>query len=317
MLTVNNAGHRAQALGLAEKIASFYGAKIIHHTVSSSAAAIFPPMLAAKMGFCKIGDTADIVIGCGAKSHASLLAMKRKFGAFAVCVERPRDEKHFDAVIAPRHDYSAAELQKIESDSAANTLPILGSAGGVCGRDLQNRRGRAREKFAHIPNPKTALLIGGDSRAYRISPAFCRELAESVRCADGGILATVSRRTGAENTAALKTALADGGGFLYCGEGENPYMDILAAADRFVVSADSVNMLSESAAAKKPLWFAEPPIRSARAAEKFRRFHSELMARDIARRWAGSFAEWTAPGLDETARAAAFVWRRYRAVRGG
>ena len=304
------AGARVQTAGLAAAVAELCGgAEIVAQDIRGAAWTGVFPQIAARFVAPPAADIPpDMIFACGHRAAAAALSARKKYGAFVVFAQKPPGNAAiFDAVICPMHDEICGE----------NVLPILGSAGGVCGRNLQKRRGRAREKFAHIPNPKTALLIGGNSRAYRISPAFCRELAESVRCADGGILATVSRRTGAENTAALKTALADGGGFLYCGEGENPYMDILAAADRFVVSADSVNMLSESAAARKPLWFAEPPIRSVRAAEKFRRFHSELTARDIARRWAGSFAEWTAPGLDETARAAAFVWRRYRAVRGG
>ncbi len=313
------AGARAQTSGLAAAISELCGgAKIVAHTIrAGSFAGVFPRIAArffrdfpaADSDSCDVSPP-DMAVACGHRAAAAALAMRRKYGAFAVFAQKPPvSVSEFDAVICPLHDEVRGE----------NVLPILGSAGGVRHEDLRRRRAAARRKFAHIPDPKTALLIGGDSRAYRMTPSFCRELAESVRRADpsGGVLATGSRRTGAENTRALAAALSGGGCFFYDGEGgENPYLDILAAADRFVVSGDSVNMLSEAAAAAKPMWCAEPPLRAARAAGKFRRFHGALAERRLARRWEGAFAEWMPPHLDETARAADFVWRRYCESRG-
>lgn len=196
-------------------------------------------------------------------------------------------------------------------------LPVLGSTGGIRSADLHSRRSGAQSRFANIPDPKTAVLIGGGSRAYEMTAGFCRELAQSVLQAGGGVLATASRRTGDANIRQLSQAFAGEACFFYDGSpgADNPYADILAAADRFVVTADSVNMLSEACAAQRPVWFAEPPLKSARAAVKFRRFHTELQKQDLARRWQGQFAAWTPPGLDETARAAAFIWNQYRVAR--
>ena len=329
-MDVGSAGARAQTAGLAAAVAELCGgAEIAAQTIRGSAAAGMFPRLASR--FLSRFDSLppdiaidlppDIAIVCGHRTAAAALAIRR-CGAFVVFAQKPPvSPRFFDAVICPMHD----EIR------GANVLPILGSAGGVRIKDMQNRRESARAKFAHIPNPKTALLIGGESRAYKMTPAFCRELAESSLRADlsGGMLATASRRTGAENIAALRAAFAEdsraffyggGGGESNGGGGENPYMDILAAADRFIVSADSVNMLSEAAMSAKPLWFALPPQKSARAARKFRRFHDALVARNIARKWAGDFAECagfsSATPLDETARAAEFIWRRYCESRG-
>ncbi|MBE8158674.1 MAG: hypothetical protein HAW59_04725, partial [Betaproteobacteria bacterium] len=152
-------------------------------------------------------------------------------------------------------------------------------------------------------------------------PQFCREIAGQILAADsrGGVLATASRRTGEKNARVLAEMFSAARCFFYHGAdaAENPYSDILAVADRFLITGDSVNMLSEACAAGKPVQIIAPPQKSARAAAKFRRFHEELIARNLARIWRGTFEEWTPPGLNETARAAEFIWRRYCAVRRG
>lgn len=320
LLTDGGAGMTAQASGLATQIAALGGCEIRQTVVAPTVVNLLPPALASLLQFNSGGggEHADIVIVCGARARTAALMMKKKWSAFAVCIQRPRgSEKYFDAVVAPHHDYSEAEIRTIENAPDGKIVLTLGSVGTINRAVLLAAESRAKQKFAHISAPKTAILIGGDSRAYRMSPQFCRELTESVRRADpsGGVLATVSRRTGDENTRMMAASFAGGDDFFHDGNGENPYTDILAAADRFVVSGDSVNMLSEACATAKPVWIAALPQKSARAAGKFRRFHDALVARHLARRWAGAFAEWTPPGLDETARAADFVWRRYCQLR--
>jgi len=325
-LTDGGAGMVTQAYGLAQKIAALGGCEVAHSIVSAPGAAnILPPTLAAELRLYKIhGDAhADMVVCCGAKSLAAALARKKNHGAFAVCIQRPRaDAKRFDAIVAPRHDYSVAELCAMEKNPAAKTLPILGATGTIDAEALTARQDAARKRFTAIPAPRTAVLVGGDNRAFSLTPQFCRELAAAALRADpaGGILATASRRTGPEARRALADSFSGDRCFFYDGEGdENPYLDILAAADRLLATSDSVNMLSEACAAAKPVYIAELPLKNefGRAAKKFRRFGDELVARNLARRWEGEFAEWRPPGLNETARAATFIWNAYRARSGG
>lgn len=315
IITDGRAGMLAQARGLARAIAAAGGFETAETTVASGISGVLPPPLAAK--FCQTGGMrADIVIGCGARAQPALLAVKKKFGAFAVCIEKPRGGADlFDAVVAPRHDYSAAAAAEIEANKNGNMILILGSVGGINAVSKP-----PPSAFAAVPNPKTGVLIGGENRAYSMTPAVCREFAAQILAADasGGVLATASRRTGEENARALAEEFSGGRCFFYSGAdgAENPYADILAAADRFAVTCDSVNLLSEACAAGKPVQIIDLPQKSARAAAKFRRFHGDLISRGLARRWRGAFEEWTPPGLDETARAAEFVWKRYCAARG-
>ncbi len=304
------AGTRAQTAGLASAVSRLCGgAEIVARTVRVSAAAKIAPRLVAQFMRVKSGDSPpELIIACGGDAAAAALAARRDTGAFTVFAQKPPvSAAAFDAVICPQHDNFGGE----------NVLPILGSA-GADGEEIARRREAARQKFSALPNPKTGVLIGGGSRAYRMTPQFCRALAEGILAADssGGVLATASRRTGAENIRELSAAFGGGGCFFYAGGGaENPYPDILSAADRFVVSGDSANMLSEASAAGKPVHIAAPPEKSPRRAEKFRRFHDALVARGTARYWRGAFEDWTPTPLRETARAAEFIWTRYCAAR--
>jgi uncharacterized protein len=60
---------------------------------------------------------------------------------------------------------------------------------------------------------------------------------------------------------------------IYDGHGDNPYPAFLAHADRFIVTADSVNMISEAAATGKPILIFRPEGNS----KKFDRFHANMM----------------------------------------
>lgn len=318
VLTNGGAGNIAQALGLANHIALLSGGEIKQNIVVSPAFTnLLPPAWVVALQLCKTNPTsgsAQIVIGCGAKAQAAVLEAKRKSGAFAVCVHRPRaNEQKFDAIIAPYHDYSAAELQKMERN-LGNVLVVLGSVGQTNAGMLCDRRAAARQRFSELPNPKTAILIGGGNRAFDMTPQVCAEIATEVLRVDqvGSFLVTASRRTGIDNKSVLALAFSGVRCFFYDGEEEdNPYWDILSAADRILVTGDSVNMLSEACTTAKPTQIIRLPQKSARAAKKFNRFHDALIARGVARYWDGKFMDWVSLGLDETARAAEFVWARY------
>jgi mitochondrial fission protein ELM1 len=72
----------------------------------------------------------------------------------------------------------------------------------------------------------------------------------------GTVFATTSRRTGSKATAALKKGLGDS---CYVHEwqpddSENPYLAYLALADILIVTGESESMLSDAAAAAKPIY---------------------------------------------------------------
>lgn len=114
-------------------------------------------------------------------------------------------------------------------------------------------------RFAHLPRPFTAVLVGGSSGPYLFTPQSAarlgREATELARRKGGSLLVTTSARTGEAAVAALEAAICVPHS-LYRWQGpsgENPFHAFLGLADEIVVTADSVSMLAEASATGKPV----------------------------------------------------------------
>lgn len=114
-------------------------------------------------------------------------------------------------------------------------------------------------RLAHLPGPLTAVLVGGDSGPYHFTPQAASRLGHAVtelaRAEGGSLLVTTSARTGAAAAQALQQALgvpsyihrwARGGG-------DNPFHAFLDLGSRIVVTADSISMMAEAIASRKPV----------------------------------------------------------------
>jgi mitochondrial fission protein ELM1 len=151
-----------------------------------------------------------------------------------------------------------------------------------------------------MPRPILTVLIGGTNKAYRLTSKRIAEIAEAVgavlRSQGGSALVTPSRRTGAAGIAPLRQRLGGLQTVIWDGSGENPYFAFLAVADAFLVTADSVSMISEAAATGKPVHVFG--LNGGNA--KFARFHAA-----ITRQFTGRLESWSYPVPDDTARAGA------------
>lgn len=99
----------------------------------------------------------------------------------------------------------------------------------------------------------------------------------------------------------LQKRLAGLSAKIWDGAGENPYFAYLALADAFLVTADSVSMISEAAATGKPIHILDLDGGNA----KFALFHQIMRNAGITRAFAGRIEEWSYPVPDDTARAGA------------
>jgi len=151
-------------------------------------------------------------------------------------------------------------------------------------------------RFADLPRPLVALFVGGPTKPHVFDTAVGRDLmrraAQTV--ASGGTLwVTTSPRTSPEVVDALADALPPNGRLFRWrpGSPENPYLGLLACADRYIVTGDSVSMQVEVARLGKPLAIYALPVRyglverlrraAARAA--YHRDPSSFLARAILR----------------------------------
>ncbi len=241
----------------------------------------------------------DLVIACGRNAVAPALAVKRASGGrtFWVQIQDPRYARNSaDLVVAPSHDPARG----------ANVLTTLGAVHRVTPARLADGARRFGPLFAHLPRPLVAVLIGGDNRAYRLTPERFAALAAALAAlaASGmGLAITPSRRTPAASLAALKTRLAGLPAVIWEGEGENPYFGMLGLADAIVVTADSVNMVSEAAATGKPVHV----VALDGGSRKFARFHRAMEEAGITRPFRGAIEHWSYRPPDEAARAAAVI----------
>lgn len=249
----------------------------------------------------------DVVIGTGRQSVPISLAIKKASGGrtFAVQIQNPgMVRKRFDVVVAPLHD-------RLEGP---NVIPTTGSIHGITPEKLAEARAKYAPKLAHLKRPLVAVLVGGDSRAYKLTheriEALCDALVTLEADTGAGIVVTPSRRTGAANTLRLKQCLAPLGAEVWDGKGENPYLGFLACADAFVVTSDSVNMVCEAAATGKPVYVFDLEGGS----PKFERFHERLREAGITRAFTGRLRFWDYEPLNDTAEVAAEINRR-RAAR--
>ena len=115
-----------------------------------------------------------------------------------------------------------------------------------------------RPRFADLPRPLLALLVGGPTKPYVFDGTVARRLIEECRhiteAAGGTLYVTTSRRTPAAVVEAIAAALPAGARlYRWDAGGDNPYHALLGLADRFVVTGDSISMMVEVARLGKPL----------------------------------------------------------------
>jgi mitochondrial fission protein ELM1 len=305
------AGIEAQALGLAEAVARVRPAEVTVKRIAYRGALSRLPTALNRWPRRALAPGADPIeppwpdlwIAAGRASLPFSIRMRRWSGGrtFVVQTQDPRlPPRLFDLVVPPRHDGLSGD----------NVLPITGAPNRVTPGRLEAARARFAGRLAGLPRPVVAVLVGGRSRAFDLpaerARALAAELSQALDAAGGSLLVSFSRRTPEPARAILAEALADRPGWLWDGEGENPYFAFLAAADLVAVTEDSTTMAAEAATAGKPILVLKLVGDSAR----MRRFHDDLEASGAARPFARRFEPWPCEPLHETDRAAAEILSR-------
>ena len=244
-----------------------------------------------------------LLIASGRPSVPYALAIRRRSrgATFAVQIQNPRiAPRRFDLLAVPRHDHVRG----------ANVVETLGALNRVTPERLRRAAEQFAPLFAHLSRPLVAVLVGGSSGSYRLTPeatdALCDRLATLSRAAGAGLAVTPSRRTGEANVDILHRRLADLPALVWDGDGENPYFGLLGLADALIVTCDSVSMASEACATGKPVYVVDLPGGS----RKFREFHAGLRAAGMTRPFAGALESWSYAPPGDTARVAAEIARR-------
>ena len=213
----------------------------------------------------------DLVIAAGRRTAAIARYIKRSSGGSTRLIQimNPGGAlEHFDLLCIPTHD-------PIINDK--NVMPIIGSPHEFTPDALADARSVWMPKFADLPTPYFALMVGGSTRRQTFTPSMARELASRAsaraNAAGGSLLVTTSRRTGTATSALIESIHAPSRIFQWGDVTENPYAGFLACADQIIVTGDSISMCTEACASGVPVHlFAPPELVSA----KHKRFHQIL-----------------------------------------
>jgi uncharacterized protein len=293
-------GMASQALGLAEAVGVSFVEKrlaIRFPWTCLPPRLWFSPFAAIENRGCLSPPWPELVIGCGRNTAMPALAIRRASGGYTVAaqIQDPGvGAGEFDIFVVPEHD--------------ALRGPHVIVTRGAVHRVTQARLAAAKGRFprlASLPRPIVTVLIGGTNRAYRLTRRRMCELADAIdqnlRSEGGSALITPSRRTGAAGVTLLRDRFKGLPAVIWDGSGENPYFAFLALADAFLVTADSVSMISEAAATGKPVHVVD--LKGGNG--KFARFHAAMEAAGITRPFNGRIETWSYPIPDDTARAGA------------
>ncbi len=126
-----------------------------------------------------------------------------------------------------------------------------------------------RPRLAHLPRPRIAVLLGGSSGPYVLGERAARRLGtaiDALACTLGGsLMITGSSRTPPVALATMRPCLSAPHEIYRwrADDADNPYFGFLALADRLIVTADSIAMLSEAVATGKPVCLFEPQQKGA------------------------------------------------------
>lgn len=299
VLTQGAAGMENQCLGLAERLP--LPVRVFRVQLKRPWRWLAPRSVGSP--FVQTAETSDkflppwprLLIGCGRQSIPFSRAVKRasRGRTLTVQCQDPRiAPSKFDLVIPAEHD----EL------SGPNVFPILGSPNRVTPARLAEARQKFAAIFEPLRAPRVAVLIGGVSSTHGSLDTAAAErpggMLEQIS-RDHGSMVSTSRRTGAKEAAVIRARLASTDAYCWDGSGDNPYLGMLAWADAFVVTADSVNMICEAATTGKPIHV----FRLSGGRHKAKLFQESLARRGIIRRFNGQLAQWSYPPLDETGRA--------------
>jgi uncharacterized protein len=309
ILSDGRAGHEAQTLGIVEALGLTSDIRRVTPRAIYAALAPFAPA-DPRDALAYAPPYPDFAIAAGRRTIPALQRLKRDSGGrtFTVYLNKPANGPGAaDLIVAPRHDCLGA----------ANVFSPLTPANRITPERLAAARAAPDPRIAALPRPRIALIVGGDSRHGAYGAAHIAELthiAASLLASRRGVMATTSRRTPTALRERLRRALVAPSGFFWDGEGENPYLSMLANADAIIVTGDSVNMVGEAIATAAPVYVVPPPGRRG----KIDAYLTALADAGAIRIWSGALADWRRAPVNATpdiARAVAQAYVAFTAPR--
>ncbi len=297
VLADDRAGNRSQALGVAEALEWPFAVREIAY----GALAQLPNIVLGRTlaGLARESRAAlappwpDLVIAAGRRTAPIARAIRKRSGgrAFLVQLMDPQSgASDFDLIAIPGHDRHPVR---------PNVIATIGAPHRMTQAVLARAAERWRQRFAALPRPRVALLVGGSTRTGGFTEAMAQTLGAAASRlaaeAGGSLLVSTSRRTGAAAAGLIRAIGVPAHVYRWGDAGDNPYAGYLALADAVIVTGDSMSMCTEACATRVPVYIYAP---EGFASEKHGRLHRDLFAKGYARPLPERLEAWTHPPLN-------------------
>ena len=193
----------------------------------------------------------DLVIAVGRRSVPVVRWIRRQSHGKTRLVHlgRPRAPLRWFDLVVTTPQYGLPK----RSNVLHNLLPVTEDVGQIDEPYLSFWK----EQLVRLPRPWIMLSVGGSRWPFRLDATESQALARaaSTRAAElgGSLLVTTSPRTGEAASHALQASIR-GPALIHLwqqGAG-NPYLAFLQFADRFIVTGDSVSMMTEACRRGRP-----------------------------------------------------------------
>ncbi|WP_395374578.1 mitochondrial fission ELM1 family protein [Marinicella sp. W31] len=211
----------------------------------------------------------NIIVTCGKTAAAVGKHCAEKIAAQHIQILNPKDNlKNYDLLLIPEHDQR----------NGSNVITTQGSLHNFNSHSLQRHQRQSHDMIDTLSRPLLAVFLGNPGKAFFTDfESHCQQLVTTFP--KHSIFVCGSRRIPTESQHQIRI-LAQTHGFTFWldqQDGDNPYQKLLATADYFVISGDSINMVSEACATDKPV----SVIACDYVSEKHRRFVQSLKERVV------------------------------------
>ena len=314
VLTDGKAGDEAPCLGLARAMGLSPKRRTVHPRRLFAALAPIGPIDPAERPNAPASPIAppfpDVLIASGRRAIPYLRHVRRASGGrtFTIFLKDPRiGARVADIVWVPAHD----------TLRGANVLVSMAAPHLVSPLALRQARIEIDPRIGALPEPRVAMLLGGDSRHHSFVEKDRRTLVgalETILVSGASAMITPSRRTPPALVADLQRAAREAPQrvFIWDGGGDNPYVQMLAHASTIIVTSDSTNMVGEAIATNVPVMVYEPTGGHPKIAS----FVDSLVKAGRVRKWLGRLERWPCASMDSTDEIAREIGRRYADWRG-
>ena len=257
VVTGYRAGERMQIMALAEALGWPYQVKDLDYRQVASTLSLFRTRT--RLGINRTGSAKlkppwpDLVISAGMRNEPVCRWIRAQSGGRTriVHIGRPWVAlEHLDLVI------TTPQYRLPERDNVLQNSLTLHA---VTPDRLRAEADRWAPRFAGLPRPWTAVIVGGNSGPYTLGRKAARRLAagasDFAAGQGGSLLVTTSARTAPAALQELSRRIQVPVHLYHWQQNDldNPYYGYLALADEFIVTADSISMLSEACATGKPV----------------------------------------------------------------